>query len=88
MAEESIHPLCDAIPIPEAQAALGGKARSEIYKCAGRGELDLIKDGARTLVTVELIKRFQATRPRAVLQEPPHLRESRKRRRRTSEAAA
>jgi hypothetical protein len=59
-----------AIPIPDAQIKLGRKCRSGIYQAAGRGELDLVKDGDRTLVTVESIRRYQATWPRAKIKAP------------------
>lgn len=56
--------LTYAVPIKVARSALGNKARSEIYEAAGRGELVLVKDGNKTLVTTELIRRYQAMWPR------------------------
>jgi hypothetical protein len=48
-----------AVPIHKARVLLGDKSRSEIYVAAGRGELDLVKDGAKTLVTLSSIERYQ-----------------------------
>ena len=67
-----------AVPIKTARVLLGNKARSEIYEAAKRGELDLVKDGFRTLVTLQSIESYQAKWPRAVLGEPKHLEEGRR----------
>jgi hypothetical protein len=76
-AASEFDPLATLVPIKRAQKALGDKARSEVYAAAGRGELDLVKDGAKTLVTVESIKRYQATRPRAFIKPPARKRKRR-----------
>jgi hypothetical protein len=57
--------LTYAVPMKVARAALGNKARSEIYEAAGRGELVLVKDGNKTLVTVASIREYQTKWPRA-----------------------
>jgi hypothetical protein len=57
--------LTYAVSIKIAQAALGHKSRSGVYEAAVRGELDLVKDGGKTLVTVESIRAYQAKWPRA-----------------------
>jgi hypothetical protein len=47
-----------AVTIPDAQQILGRKARSQIYQAIGRGELEAVKDGAKTLVVVASIVRY------------------------------
>lgn len=47
-----------AVNIPTARKVLGGKARSAIYDEIGLGNLDAVKDGAKTLITVESIIRY------------------------------
>jgi hypothetical protein len=59
-----------AITIPDAQIKLGRKSRSGIYQAIGRGLLDAVKDGDRILVTVESIRRFQRSWPRANIKAP------------------
>ena len=54
-----------AVKIAVAQTLLADKARSEIYEAVGRGLLTAIKDGARTLITVESIQRYMASLPPA-----------------------
>jgi hypothetical protein len=76
--------LTHAVTIARAQKALGDKARSEVYAAASRGELDLVKDGAKTLVTVESIRRYQASRPRAVI-KPTQPRSAKRRRKSAAE---
>jgi hypothetical protein len=55
----------------QASAYLGGKAVSEIYDAAGRGDLDLVKDGASTLVTFASLERYAASLPKAKIKERP-----------------
>src|SRR5262249_47005757 len=64
-ATESVPPRSFAVSIKMARGLLGGKSRSGIYEAAGRNELDLVKDGAKTLVTTDSIDRYNASRPRA-----------------------
>jgi excisionase family DNA binding protein len=49
---------------------LTGISRSKIYDAIGRGELDAVKDGERTLITVESLERRQAALPRAKIAPP------------------
>ena len=65
-----------AVPIPEAARILGwgrkpGGGRSSVNEALARGELDAVKDGRRTLVTMESIERRAASRPRAVFKPLP-----------------
>jgi hypothetical protein len=59
-----------AVSIREAQRLLGDKARSQLYKDIARGELEAVKDGAKTLITLESIKRRQASLPPAKIKPP------------------
>jgi hypothetical protein len=52
----SVQPF--AVTITDTQLILGGKARSEIYKAIGRGDLDALKDGSKTLIVVASIVRY------------------------------
>jgi hypothetical protein len=52
-----------AVSIAQARVLLGNKSRSEIYIAAGRGELQLVKDGAKTLVVLESIENRQRSLP-------------------------
>jgi hypothetical protein len=48
-----------AVPLRgEGRRLLGNKAVSEIYEAAGRGELELVKDGGRTLITLRSIEQY------------------------------
>jgi excisionase family DNA binding protein len=40
-------------------------SRSEIYQKLARGELEAVKDGTRTKITFESVKRVAATLPKA-----------------------
>jgi hypothetical protein len=44
---------------------------TKLYEELGKGNLDAVKDGPRTLITVESILRYQANRPVAVFKKPP-----------------
>lgn len=46
-----------AYTVPEALAAIG-IGRTNLYKLAGQGKLDLRKVGGRTLVTAESLRRL------------------------------
>ena len=64
---ESIKPY--AVSVAEAARLQGrgrkpGGGKNAIYDQINRGELDAIKDGARTLITIESIERRQAALPR------------------------
>ena len=54
-----------AVPVPEAQRLLGDKSHSALYELLGRGELAAIKDGAKTLIVLASIWRYQASLPPA-----------------------
>jgi hypothetical protein len=59
-----------AVPLPEAKRLLGGKCIAGIYVALGLGQLQAVKDGARTLVTTASIKAYQASWPRARIKPP------------------
>jgi hypothetical protein len=61
-AEPPLRP--QAVPIQRARVLLGDKSRSSIYEAVNEGKLDALKDGARTLITVESIERYMAALPR------------------------
>ena len=63
-----------AVTVKEACRLQGGKAHSQFYVEAGRGEYELIKDGSKTLVTVRSIEQRLARLPRAAVKSPPHRR--------------
>jgi hypothetical protein len=48
-----------------------GFGRSKLYEALGRGELTAVKDGTRTLITIESIRAYQARRPVANFTPPP-----------------
>ncbi len=56
------------VPIPGAQAALGGIGRTTIYELAKRGDIDLVNIGRRSFITVaslnEYIDGLSASGPR------------------------
>jgi hypothetical protein len=66
---ESIPPLMDSVPRLEAQAILH-IGHNKLYELFRLGLLDAIKDGSRTFVTIESIRRYQASRPRATFKPP------------------
>jgi hypothetical protein len=71
-----------AVPIRVAQELLGGKSHSGVYVALGRGELVAVKDGVKTLVTLESIRRYMSKLPRAVIKPPAPRRPNPDRRRR------
>jgi excisionase family DNA binding protein len=50
-----------------AAAEILATSRSEIYQKIGRGELEAVKDGARTKITFESVKRVAAALPKATI---------------------
>ena len=54
-----------AVCIEDARPLLGGKAVSGIYRLIGRGQLQAVKDGKRTLVTLASIERYMSSLPLA-----------------------
>jgi hypothetical protein len=66
----SFHPLRASVPKPEAMHVLNigkTKLRDEV----ALGKLDAVKNGPRTEITVESIKRYQAAMPRVTFTPPP-----------------
>jgi hypothetical protein len=59
----SFGPLPFAAPIADAQRILGRKARSQVYEAIGRGELDAVKDGGKTLIIVSIIRYCSRIQP-------------------------
>jgi hypothetical protein len=53
-----------AVPIPRASELLGDKCYSEIYEAIGEGKLVALKDGRKTLITVESIRSYLSALPR------------------------
>ena len=47
-------------PIPEASQQLGGISRTTVYELAKRGEIQLVKIGARSFVTHESLETYLA----------------------------
>ena len=66
---ESLPPLMDAVPRLQAQSVLH-MGHNKLYGLLRRGELEAVKDGTRTLITVDSIRRYQASRPRATFLPP------------------
>jgi hypothetical protein len=66
---ESLPPLMDAIPRLQAQSVLH-MGHNKLYGLLRLGLLDAVKDGPRTLITIESIRRYQASRPRATFLPP------------------
>jgi hypothetical protein len=66
---DSLPPLMDAIPRLQAQAVLH-MGHNKLYGLLRRGELEAVKDGPRTLITIESIRRYQGARPRATFRPP------------------
>jgi hypothetical protein len=59
-----------AVPLKEAQRLLGDMSHSQIYNVIGKGELEAVKDGGKTLVTVRSIRARQEALPRAKIKPP------------------
>jgi CBS-domain-containing membrane protein len=45
-------------------------SHNKLYNLLREGELQALKDGARTLITIQSIRRYQASRPRATFLPP------------------
>jgi hypothetical protein len=67
--------LRQAIAIKATQIVLD-LGRSKIYEELGAGNLTAVKDGTRTLITVESIRRYQANRPQAKFNPAPRKRKA------------
>jgi hypothetical protein len=50
--------------MPRARELLGDKCYSEIYEAVGEGKLVALKDGRKTLITVDSIRSYLAALPR------------------------
>jgi hypothetical protein len=59
-----------AVPLRVARQLLGDKAHSSVYEAIGRGELDAVKDGVKTLITLESIRRYMTSLPAAKIKPP------------------
>jgi hypothetical protein len=68
--EPPLHFLVHAVPISVTCEVLH-RGRSKVFALLGQGELQGVKDGSRTLVTVDSIRRFQAKMPAAIFKPPP-----------------
>jgi len=62
--------LMPAVPLHVAQRMLGDKARSEMYREAGNGRLEFLKDGGKTLVTMRSIRNYQRTQWKPLVVKP------------------
>jgi hypothetical protein len=62
--------LVKAVPKKKAQVILN-LGHTKLYEELGKGNLAAVKDGPRTLITVESILQYQANRPVAVFKKPP-----------------
>jgi hypothetical protein len=62
--------LVKAVPKKMAQVILN-MGHTRLYEELGKGNLDAVKDGVKTLITNESILRYQANRPAAVFKAPP-----------------
>jgi hypothetical protein len=69
--DQLIAELTDAVPIPKARLALGDMGRSKLYQELAAGNLRAVKQGARTLITVESIRSYQETRRKPATFRPP-----------------
>jgi excisionase family DNA binding protein len=64
-----LHSLMHSVPLVVAAEILH-VGRSKLYDLLGAGKLEAVKDGTRVLVTVESIRRYQASMPRASFAPP------------------
>jgi hypothetical protein len=69
-AKPPFHFLVHAVPIDVACDVLH-RGRSFVFELLGKRLLNGVKDGNRTLVTVESIRAYQANMPPAVFKAPP-----------------
>ena len=67
---DTLSPLADVVTRLKAQEILC-IGHNSLYAALRRGELVAVKDGTKTLITIESLKRYQAARPRAVFMAPP-----------------
>jgi hypothetical protein len=57
--------LAYAVPLQEAARLLGNKSRAGMYEAIAAGELEAIKDGRKTLITMRSICARQESLPPA-----------------------
>jgi hypothetical protein len=66
---DTLSPLADVVTRLKAQEILC-LGHNRLYELLRSGELQAYKDGAKTLVTIESIRRYRAKRPRAIFKPP------------------
>jgi hypothetical protein len=52
-----------AVSVKEARRLLGGKSAAGLYQALAHGELEAIKDGKKTLITMRSIRKRQQSLP-------------------------
>ena len=74
---DSLEPT--AVPMPRARELLGDKSYSEIYEAIDEGKLVALKDGRKTLITVDSIRSYMAALPRGPVRPlaPPRAKRTR-----------
>jgi hypothetical protein len=55
----------DRVPLRHALVMLGGMSRSRFYELAAEGVFDVFKDGTRSTVGVQSVRKYNASRERA-----------------------
>ena len=63
-----------ALSVKDARPLLGNRSFSSIYEMLNRGELEAVKDGKRTLITLASIRARQEALPRAEFGAEPRRR--------------
>jgi hypothetical protein len=61
MSDNIIEPF--AVPVKEAKRLLGNKSGGSLYAAIARGELEALKDGRKTLITLRSIRKRQQSLP-------------------------
>jgi hypothetical protein len=69
LASNPFHFLIKSVPLKIASQVLH-RGRSWLYDAVGAGLLDAVKNGPNTEITVESIRRYQASMPRASIRPP------------------
>jgi hypothetical protein len=59
-----------ALSVKDARPLLGNRSFSSIYEMLNRGELEAVKDGKRTLITLSSIRARQEALPKATFGPP------------------
>jgi hypothetical protein len=83
---DSLEPT--AVPMPRARELLGDKSYSEIYEAIDEGKLVALKDGRKTLITLDSIRSYMAALPRGPVRPlaPPRAKRTRPAQRSTGPA--